>query len=138
MGGIIPNAEFLSFSDLDFTKGTRGGRGDSVRSAMGEGGDCVLGMVIFGSTLPVLRVLLLRRVMGEVDGPTRVPGGPPLLDPFPEPGDLGEVGWGLGFSTETAGEDVGALVRTGRAADPEDRRCCEETIGGPPSGDATF
>ena len=61
-----------------------------------------------------------------------------MLDPFPEPGDFGEEVWAVGFSTETAGEDVGALVRTGRAADPEDRCGCEETIGGPPSGDATF
>jgi hypothetical protein len=122
IGGITPNAEFLSFSDLDFTKGTRGGRGDSTRSAMEEGGDCVLGIVIFGSTPPVLRELLLRRVMGEVVGPTTVPGGP-VLDPFTEPGDFGEEVCKVDLSTETAEEAVGAFVRTGRAADPEERRC---------------
>src|SRR5271170_1522684 len=112
MGGITPNAEFLSFSDLDFTRGTRGGRGDSVRSAMGEGGDCVLGIVMFGSTPPVLRVLLFRRVVGEVVCPATVPGAAPLLDPFPEPGDFGEELCGVGFSTGTTGEEVDAFART--------------------------
>ena len=140
IGGITPNAELLlSFSDLYFTRGTtRGGRGDSVRSTMGEGGDCVvLGAVMLGKTPPVLRVLLLRRVVGEVFG-TTFPAATPLADECPGPGDLGEVVCGVGFSTDTAGGAVGVLVMIGQAPDPEERRCCDEAMGGPPSGEPIF
>ena len=140
MGGINPKAGFLlSFSDLDFAKGTRrGGRGDSVRSAMGEGGDCVLGAVMLGNTPPVLRVLLLRRVTGEVVDAAMVVVETSLVDEGTEPGDFGEVVWGVDLSTDTTGGAIGALVMFGRIPDPEERRGCDEAMGGPPSGVGTF
>jgi hypothetical protein len=79
--------------------------------------------VITGGTPPVLRVLLFRRVVGDVAVETPFPTLPPLLGDFPGPGDFGEEACWTGFSTVMVVGAGFAFAITGLAPAPDERRC---------------